>query len=168
MSSVSTPWPSRPPDLQPRHQRSVDHVRHAFASDRADGEIDLVEPETLGRNQLERETLRSKLRQSEFAGLVTMAARTFHGDEFHREFLQREVRKLRHLALRYDQAAFALERLDAEQHRNRAGAGGAVERDIDAFAAGDRHDTGQRILFVDVDDVIGSELLSDVKPRFVL
>jgi hypothetical protein len=42
-------------------------------------------------------------------------------------------------------AAFALERFDAEENRYGAGTGGAVERDVDAFAAGDLADTGQRI-----------------------
>src|SRR6516162_924607 len=146
----------------------MDHVGDALATDRADGEVDLVEPEAVGRDQFEREALGGKLRQGKLAGLVAMTARAFHGDEFHRELFQREIRKLSHLALSDDHPSFAFERLDAEQHRNGAGAGGAVERDVDAFAAGNRHDAGERILPVDVDDVIGAKLLGDVKPRFVL
>src|ERR1700693_3114501 len=74
---------------QPRHQRSVDHVRYAIAADRSDGEVDIVEPEAVGGDELERKALRRQLRQSKLASLVAVAARAFHGDEFHREFLQR-------------------------------------------------------------------------------
>ena len=61
-----------------------------------------------------------------------------------------------------------LERLDGEQHRNRSGTGGAVERDVDALAAGDFHDALQRVFLLHVDDVVGAELFGDVHTRFVL
>src|SRR5262249_29450557 len=112
--------------LHPRHQRGVDHVRHALAADRLDRLVDLVEAEAVRRHQLQREALRRKLRQSELAGLVAVAAGALHGDELHGELLQWEVRKFAELTLRDDHAGLALERLDAEQDRNRAGARGAV------------------------------------------
>ena len=68
----------------------------------------------------------------------------------------------RQLALHHDDAALALERLDAEQDRDGAGAGGAVERDVDALAAGDLHDARERVFLLHVDDVIGAELLGDL------
>jgi hypothetical protein len=46
-----------------------------------------------------------------------------HGDELHRELLQREVGEFLQLTLHDDGAGLALERLDAEQDRDRAGAG---------------------------------------------
>ncbi len=88
---------------------------HALVADRADGEIDILQAEAVRGDELEREALGGKLRQSELAGSVAMAARAFHGDEFHREFLQREIRELGQFALGDDDAALALERLDAEQ-----------------------------------------------------
>src|SRR6266540_1625120 len=97
---------------EPRHQRGVDHVRHALAADRLDGEVDVLEPELVGRHQLQREALGRQLLQSELAGLVAVAARAFHRNELHRELLEREVRERGELALRHDDAALALERLD--------------------------------------------------------
>src|ERR1700751_4302923 len=88
--------------LLPRHQRGVDHVLHAFAADRADREVDVLEAEAVRRHELERETFRSELRQRELARPVAVAARALHGDELHGEFFQREVGKLLELALRHD------------------------------------------------------------------
>src|SRR5262245_62695689 len=115
----------------------MDHVGHALAADRADREIDVLEAEAVRGHELEREALGGELRERKLAGLVAVAARALHGDELDRELLQREVRERRQLALRHDDAALALERLDAEQDRDGAGAGRAVERNINALAAGD-------------------------------
>ena len=152
----------------PRHQRGVDHVRHALAADRLDREVDVLQPEAVRRHQLQREALRGELLQRQLAGLVAVAARALHGDELHRELLQREVREFAHLALHHDGAGLALERLDAEQDRDRAGAGGAVERHVDALAAGDLHDARERVLLADVDDVVGAELLRHLHAAPVL
>src|ERR1044071_1478 len=154
--------------LQPRHQRSVDHVRHAFAADRLDCLVDLVQAEAMRCHELQRKALRGKLLQRELAGAVAVAARALHGDELHGELLQREVRELAKLALRHDDAGLALERLDAKQDRDGAGAGGAVERHVDALAAGDFHDAGERVFLVHVDDMVGAEFLGDLEPRLVL
>ena len=87
---------------------------------------------------------------------------------FTQNFSSGKFGKLAHLALRDDDAALALQRLDREQHRDRARARRAVERNIDALAAGDLHDARERVLVVDVDDVVGAELLGDLEPRAVL
>src|SRR5258706_5582140 len=102
-----------PVESRPRHQRGVDHVRHALAADRADGEVDVLEPELVSGDELEREALRRQLLQGKLAGLVAVSARALHGDELHGELLEREVRERRELALRDDYAGLALERLDA-------------------------------------------------------
>src|SRR5262249_28450796 len=141
---------------------------YALAADRADGEVDILEAEFVGGDLLQREALGGDLRQRQLACLVAVAAGAVHGDELDRELLQRKIREFRQLALHHDGAALALERLDAEQDRNRSGAGGAIERDIDALAAGDLHDALERILLVDVDHVVGAELLGDLKAGAVL
>src|SRR5215813_14347545 len=79
--------------LQPRHQRRVDHVRHALAADRADREVDVLEAEAVRGHELEREALGGELRERKLAGLVAVAARALHGDELDRELLEREVRE---------------------------------------------------------------------------
>src|SRR5215470_12134778 len=154
--------------LLPGHQRRVDHILHTLAADRADGEVHVLEPEPVGRHQLERKALRSELRQRQLAGLVAVAARALDGDELHGDLLEREVREFLQLALHHDGAGLALERLHAEQDGDGAGAGGAVERDVDALAAGDLHDARQRVLLLHVDHVVGAELLGDLEPGAVL
>src|SRR5882762_11948180 len=67
----------------PRHQRSVDHVLHAFVADRADGEVDILEPELVGGHQLERKAVRGELCERELACPVAVAARALDGDELH-------------------------------------------------------------------------------------
>src|SRR5580693_1242694 len=59
-------------------------------------------------------------------------------------------------------------RFDAEQDRNGTGAGGAIERNIDALAAGDSRDARERVFLLHIDDVIGAEFLRDVHARSVL
>src|SRR3954447_3693845 len=82
----------------PWHERSVDHVLHAFVADRADREVDILEPEFVGRHQLERKAVRRELRQRELACPVAVAARALDGDEFHRHLLEREIGEFLHLA----------------------------------------------------------------------
>src|SRR5262249_53261718 len=79
------------PALHPRHQRGVDHIRHAFAADRLDGEIDVLESELVGGYQLKREALGGQLLQRELTRLEAVAARAVHGNELYRELLEREV-----------------------------------------------------------------------------
>src|SRR5581483_4694328 len=122
----------------------------------------------MGRDLLQREALRRQLRQRQLARLKAVAARALHGNELHGEFLQREVWELLHLALYHDRPAFALQRLDAEQDRDGAGAGGAIERDVDAFAVGDFLNARQRVFLLHVDDVIRAELFGDFQARAVL
>src|SRR5689334_23822931 len=73
------------PKSQPWHQRSVDHIGHALAADRADREINFVEAEAMGGDEFERKALGGKLGQRELAGFIAVTARALHGDEFHRE-----------------------------------------------------------------------------------
>jgi hypothetical protein len=80
-----------------------------------------------------------------------VSARALDGDELHGDFFEREIGELLHLALDHDGSPLALERFDAEQNRNRPGAGGAIERHVDALAAGDLHDARERVLLLDVD-----------------
>src|SRR5581483_4069185 len=58
------------PCLQPRHQRSVDHIGHALAADRFNRLVDLVEAEPVSGDELQREALGGKLLQRQLAGLV--------------------------------------------------------------------------------------------------
>src|SRR5437588_6091671 len=154
--------------LLPGHQRGVDHVGNALATHRTDCKIDVFEPEAVGRDLFQREAFRGELGQSKLAGLETVAARAFHGDELDRKFFQRKIRELRQLALHHDGAALALECFDAEEDRNGAGAGGAVERHVDAFAASDFHDARERIFLLHVDHVLGAQFFGDLHPRAVL
>src|SRR6185312_3430853 len=61
LSTISGPIPAGSPTgiairslliLQPRHQRGVDYVRHAFAADRLDRLVDIVQSEPVRRHQL--------------------------------------------------------------------------------------------------------------------
>src|SRR5262249_37198740 len=82
---------------RPRQERSVDHVGDALAAHRLDGEIHVFEPESVGRDLLQREALRGKLREGELARLEAVAARALDGDELHRDLLEREIGELLHL-----------------------------------------------------------------------
>ena len=59
-------------------------------------------------------------------------------------------------------------RFDAEQDRDRPGARGAVERDVHALAAGDRHDACERVFRLDIDHVVGAQGFGHFHPRAVL
>src|SRR6516165_1847148 len=100
--------------LLPGHERRVDHIGHALAAHRSDGEIHVLEPEFVGRDLLQREALRGQLRERELARLEAVAARALDGDELHRDLLEREIGELLHLTLDHDGAALALERFHAE------------------------------------------------------
>src|SRR5262249_10521127 len=151
----------------PRHKRGVDHIGHALAADGPDGEIHVLEPEFVGRDLLQREALRGKLRERELARLEAVATRALDGDELHRDLFAREIGEVLHRALNHDGAALALERFQAEQDRDGSGAGGAVERHVHALAGGDLHDARERILVLDVDDEVGAELFRDRHARAV-
>src|SRR5262249_16902225 len=124
----------------PRHERRVDHIGDPLAAHRPDGKIHVFEPESVGRDLLQRKALRGKLRESELARLEAMTTRALDGDELHRDFFEREIRELLHFTLDHDRAALALERFHAEQDRDGSGARGAVERHVHALAGGDLHD----------------------------
>src|SRR5215216_928750 len=129
----------------------MNHVGHALPADRLDGEVDVLQCESMRRDLLERKALRRELRQRQLARPVAVAARALEGDELHRDSLQRKVRELLELTLHYHRAAFALERFDPEQDGNGAGAGGAVEHDVYALGAGDVPDARERVLFINID-----------------
>src|SRR6516164_11164168 len=112
----------------PRHERRVDHIRDALTAHRPDSKIHVFEPESVGRDFLQRKALRGELRESELARLEAMTARALDGDELHRDFFEREVGELLHFTLDHDRPTLALERFHAEQDRDGSGASGAVER----------------------------------------
>src|SRR5581483_2872761 len=85
--------------LQPRQQRDVDHVLLGLAADRLDRAVDVVEAETVRRQQLERETLRRELCDRELDRAVAVAARALDRDRLLRQLLQREARERFDLAL---------------------------------------------------------------------
>jgi hypothetical protein len=97
-----------------------------------------------------------------------MAARTLDGDVFHRDLADREIRELRDLALDQQCPALALQSLDAQEDRDRAGAGGAVQRHVDTPAGGYFHNPRQRVFLVDNDGVVGAQLLGDRQPGGIL
>src|SRR5262249_15450273 len=99
---------------------------------------------------------------------LKLCPRALDGDELHGDFFQREIGELLHLALDHDGSTLALERFDAEQNRNRPGAGGAIERHVDALAARDLHDARERIFLLDVDGEVGAELPRDLHAHAVL
>src|SRR5262245_15704493 len=149
---ISLPW----------HEGCMDHVRHALATHRLDGEIHVFEPEPMRRDLLQRKPLGGKLLECKLAGLEAVAARAFDGDELHRDLFQRKVRELLHFSLDHDRPAFALERFHAEQNRDGPSAGCAIERHVHALAAGDFHEARERILLLDVDDEVGAQLSRDL------
>src|SRR5262245_16821796 len=168
-ASISLTWSAAARAFSlPGHERGVDHVRNTLAADRPDGKVHIFEAEPVGRDFLQREALRGKLRQRELARLEAVPARALDGDELHGDFFQREIGELLHLALDHDGSTLALERFDAEQNRNRPGAGGAIERHVDALAARDLHDARERIFLLDVDGEVGAELPRDLHAHAVL
>ena len=76
--------------------------------------------------------LRQELPEGELAGAVAVPPRTLDRDGLLGHLLQREVGEGAQLALHQQGAATAPERSDAHQDRCDAGAGGAVEHDVDA------------------------------------
>src|SRR6188472_1597412 len=150
--------------LLPGHQRRMDHVRYTVAAHGPDGEVHVLQSEFMGRNFLQRKTVRGQLLQRKLAGLEAVPACALDGDELHRDLSDWEVGEFRHFTLDHDRAALALERLHAEQYRDGPCARGTVESHVHALAAGDLHDARQRILLLDVDHVVGAEFLGDLHP----
>src|SRR5882672_2862047 len=146
----------------------MDHVGHAVPADRLDREIDVLQPEPVGGDLLQRKALGGELRQRELAGLVAVAASALDRDRLGRHALEREVREFLQLALHHDGSGLALHRLDAEQDWNGAGARGAVEHDVDPFAARDLLDALERILLLHIDDVVRAQLLRHLQARAIL
>src|SRR5665213_779356 len=81
-SAISGPMPAGSPTgiairsllmSFPRHQRGVDHVRHALAADRLDRLVHLVQPKPVRRHQFQRKALRGQLLQRQFASPVAVA-----------------------------------------------------------------------------------------------
>ena len=70
------------------------------------------------------------------------------------------------VALHDQRAGLAFERAQAGEERLLPGAGGAVDRDVDALAGGDFLDFFEHVGLLDVDDDVGAELLRDLEtPR---
>src|SRR5260370_37223130 len=101
--------------LSPGHQRSVDYVRNPVTSDGPDGEIHIRESKGVRGDLLQRKSARCELLQGKLTSLVAVAAGALDRDEFQRQFGQREIRELGHLALNDDGPGFALEGIHAEQ-----------------------------------------------------
>src|SRR3954452_21924858 len=71
--------------LEPGHERGMDHIRHPLSADGSNREIDVLQGETMGGDELERKALRRELLESELARLVAVAARLVNGDKFEGE-----------------------------------------------------------------------------------
>ena len=67
----------------------MDHVGHAFATNRANGEVHVLQAEGVGRDPFQRETRRRKLRERKLARLVDVSASALDGDEIDSDFIQR-------------------------------------------------------------------------------
>src|SRR5258706_11343196 len=113
--------------LLPRHQGCVNHVLDALATDRANGEVHVLQAELVGRDQLQWESFGGELLKGKLACLEAVAARGLDGDELDGHPADRKVREIGHFARNHDRSSFALERLDAKRHRKGAGARRAVE-----------------------------------------
>src|SRR5258706_8053488 len=92
----------------PGHQRGVDHVWDALAADRLDREVDVLQGEAVGRDPLERESLRGELLQRQLARLVAVAARALERHELHRDAADGEVGEFGELALHHHRRPLAL------------------------------------------------------------
>src|SRR5439155_23863971 len=68
------------------------------------------------------------------------------------------IGELLHFTLHHDRSALALERFHSEQNRNGPGAGRAIERHVHPFAAGDLYYARERILLLDADGEVRTEL----------
>ena len=106
----------------------------AAAADGVDGVVRVLEPEAVRGDQIKLEAIGVQLFQCQLAAFEVMAARRLYGDVLVADFAQGKVGKFRDvLALDQQRAALALERLDAQQNRNRTRARRAIERHIHAF-----------------------------------
>src|SRR5262249_35642489 len=141
----------------PRHEGCVDHVCHALPADRADGEVYVLQPKSVGRYQLKRKTFRSELFERELTGPEAVTARTLDGDILHRDAAYRKICKRTHLSLDNDRTRLALKRFDTEQNRDRSRARGAVEYDINSAAGGDFFDARERVFAFDINHEIGAK-----------
>src|SRR6185436_1767567 len=128
----------------------------AFAPNGPDSAVDILESERVGGQQVQREAFRGKLGERELARLVAVAACALDGDGLLGHLLDGEIRESGHLPLDEQRASPALERVDAEQDRHDASAGGAVEHDVDTLASGDVHDALKGIFLHDVDDMVST------------
>ena len=146
----------------------MDHVRDPVTADGLDGEVHVLQAESMRRDLFQWEAMRGELRERELARLVAVAARALRGDRLHREAANGKVRELGHFALDDDGSGLAFHRLDAEQDRDGPRARGAIEHHVDTLVAGDLHDAGERIFLVHVDHMVGAKELRDFEPGAVL
>src|SRR5688572_28780910 len=154
--------------LHPRHQRGVDDIRQPLPAQRLDRQIRILQPEAMGGDLFQRKALGRDLLQRQLAGPEAVAAGALDGNRFDRQLLKRKIRELLELALYHNQAGLALQRIETEQDRRRPRPCRAVERDIDALAAGDLHDAAERIFLLHIDHVVCAEELGDLQPGRVL
>src|ERR671930_1965735 len=97
--------------LLPGQQGSMDDVRHPLSAYRPDGDVHVFQSKGMGGDLLQWKTLGGELLQGQLARLETVPARALDGDELHGDLPDREIRKLRHLALDHHRPALALESL---------------------------------------------------------
>ena len=90
-----------------------------------------------------------------------MAACALHGDSFHSDLADGEIRKIRHLTLYNDSPTAPLQRVHSKENRHCPRAGGAVEHDVHSTSTGDFLHTRERILFLNIDDVVRSQGLGN-------
>ncbi len=107
----------------------------AAIADRLDCVVGPLQPEAMGRDQVQREAGRVQLLQRQLAALVVVAPRGFDGDVLVGDLAEGEVGEFSQpLTLDQQGSALALERLDPQQRRDCATASGAVEGHIDPLA----------------------------------
>src|ERR1051326_7079182 len=145
----------------PGIDRDMNHVRGTLAADGLQLPIDFLEPEGVGDRLLQREAMRGKLLQGQLARLIGVATGALELRVFLGHPVDREIRESRHFVALDDQdARFALQGGDAEQHGRRTGARRAVDGDVDAFRY-DLTDSRRRVFLLHVDGVVGAESLGD-------
>src|SRR5262245_36241143 len=77
----------------PRHQRCVDHVGHALAADRFDGEVDILQAEAMRGDEIKWKAPRRELCERKLARFVTVPACALHRDILDRHFAERKIRE---------------------------------------------------------------------------
>ena len=144
----------------------MDHVWYAFAPDRTDRKIDVLQSEAMGRDLLQRESLGGKSVPAPVRKLCKLCPRAlFMVMNF---TVNLSMGKFGNSFISPCATITPPLRFRASIPSNigmRACACRAVERDVDAFAGGDLHDARKRVLLLNVDHMIGAENFGDVQAR---